>query len=198
VRRVLLFAAFLLLLGLSTAMAASFEVQAEDIASFTTDVSIDVPDTRVFYLRGAPPVGSLSEELEQDSSKVFSMSLEPGGSLAGSNLPSQQMLWQTQPLGSALTVISPVVRLYITQTGPAGPIRAGLFDCSIDEGCFLFGQTSVTPTDLVAVLDFEDVNHTLDPGDVLQLLVVNEGTKAYNIQWGYKENRPARLEIVPQ
>ena len=196
-RRILLFAAFLLLLGLSTSMAASFDVQAEDITSFTTDVSIDVPDSRIFYLRGMPPTGSLSEELEQDSSKVFSMSLEPGGTLTAENDPPQQMLWQTAPLGSSLTVVSPVVRLYITQTGPAGPIRAGLFDCSIADGCILFGQTSVTPTDLVAILDFENVDRTLDQGHVLQLLVVNEGSKAYNIQWGYKENRPARLEIVP-
>lgn len=194
-RRVLLFAAFLLLLGLSTAVAASFEVQAEDITSFRTDVSIDVPDTRTYYLRGAPPLGTLSESQEQVSSNVFSMSLEPGGQLEVDNPDPQEMVWQAT-LAEPLTVVSPIVRLYITQTGPEGPITAGLFDCDTS-GCALFGQVTVTPTDTLATLDFDGVDHALDAGDVLQLKVVNGGTKAFNIQWGYKTNRPARLEIMP-
>lgn len=198
-RRVLLFAAFLVLLGLSTAMAASFEVQAEDITSFTTDVSIDVPDTRTYYLRGAPPLGQLSESPEIVSSNVYTQALDPGGALEVDNPDNQEMVWQAV-LGTPLTVVSPIVRLYITQTGPEGPITAGLFDCS-GSTCALFGEETASPSttsnDLLVTLDFDGVNHTLDAGDVLQLKVVNGGTKAYNIQWGYKANRPARLEIMP-
>ncbi|HEU5084342.1 MAG TPA: hypothetical protein VFU14_13450 [Acidimicrobiales bacterium] len=194
-RRVLLFAAFLVLLGLSTAMAASFEVQAEDITSFTTDVSIDVPDTRTYYLRGAPPLGQLSESPELVSANVYTQALDPGGSLAVDNPDNQEMVWQAV-LGTPLTVVSPIVRLYITQTGPEGPITAGLFDCS-GSTCIQFGAVTATPAENLATLDFDGVDHTLDAGDVLQLKVVNEGSKSYNIQWGYKANRPARLEIMP-
>jgi hypothetical protein len=196
VRRVGLFAAFLLLLGLTTATAASFDVQAEDITSFSTPVSIPVPTGQVYYLRGAPPLGSLSPELEQDTSKVFSMSLDPGGTLGTSGSTPPHMVWQTAPLTSPLRVVSPVVRLYITQTGPTGTIAAGLYDCGTG-GCTIMGTASTTPTELVAVLDFESFDRTVPAGNWLQLAVVNLGTKAYNIQWGYKENRPARLEIFP-
>ena len=80
-RRLFLFAALLSLVGLSTAFAASISSKAEDIDSFSTDVSISVPGTTPFpniiYIRGGDdvPPGALDLMLPVTNDHVTSKEL---------------------------------------------------------------------------------------------------------------------------
>lgn len=140
-RRVLLFAAFLLLLGLSTAMAASFEVQAEDITSFTTDVSIGVPPTNdvVFYIKNNPDQPSGRDPLvpgwldsnPPGNNNVDQKQIVHDAALpidASHTDPTKYHAWQSDPLLDAVTV-GGTATLYVSSNGGTNELRAGLFEC---------------------------------------------------------------------
>jgi hypothetical protein len=200
VRRVLLFAGFLLLLGLTTAAAASFDVQAEDITSFSVPVEIivDDPTERRYYLVDPSP-SRLSTTPEGDSSKVHSMSLEPGGILDTDGLLANNASsatyqdWISDPMPADLNITSPTVELYITQTGADGLLLAGLFECAAT--CVLLSSEDALPDKNLVTISFPAFSTTIESGNRLLLRVVNSDDKAYNIQWGYKLNRPARLLV---
>jgi len=189
-------------LSLTTAFAASFDVQAEDITSFSAPADIATPTTKRLYLIDPAP-SRLAETPESNAANVHSKSLVPGGVLAepggalGTNTdPARYHDWLSDPMPAAVTIVSPTVELYITQTGADGVLTAGLFDCD-DTGCSLIPNASESgePDKNLVVITFPAFEHLVDAGNRLLLRVVNTDTQAYNIQWGYKENRPARLVL---
>ena len=205
-RRVFMFAALLLLVGLSTAFAASFSTQAEDIASFTTDVSISVPQNQVlpYYLSGPGSViPGLIAQVPPASASVNSKSLDPGtlGTQTQTNA-SQMHSWQTGPTPAGGLVLSGPATARIFQNGGDDPITAGLFTCltatTATLSCtWIAGDTSGTATMSGEVpIAFGNLNATVPAGSHLRLVVVNLGAKKYNLQWGYKTNRESRLDLT--
>ena len=222
-RRIVLLAVVLVGVSLTTATAASFDVRAEDVTSFTTSVSISVPPaptvTDVFYLTGdaaqlpgllaATPAGSGSGVESKD------ISADPSTPIDQQTDPNEHHDWETPPLTTPLTIISPTVTLFIEQNGNVGPLTAGLFDCTtkrdqaglvVDRTCELFLQGSSTatkPGEITVV--FPAKEWTIGASDFLStptverslvLRIVNQATSGkWNIQWGYKENRPAQLQF---
>jgi hypothetical protein len=140
VRRVFLLTALLLLLGLSTAFAASFSTEAEDIASFTTEVSISVPDTPVplpgtIYVGGGTGFAEGPLFLEQPPSfhtqnRLVLLDVED---VQAQTDPAAFFTWKTNeppttpPAGYLLDGI---VTLIITQDElMTDRMTAGLFEC---------------------------------------------------------------------
>lgn len=139
----LLFAAFLLLLGLTTATAASFDVQAEDIASFTTDVSISVPTRQVpFYLKNGaeasanedPIVPGLLDRSDVNNS-VHDKELTPDleRTIRSDHLVSTTYhAWETADSEPPFAIDGPAI-LYISSNGGTRQITAGLFECWVPD-----------------------------------------------------------------
>ena len=220
-RRIGLLAGVLLMVSLTTAMAASFEVNAEDVMSFTTPVSISVPPppttTDVYYLTGssASLPGLLSTLPASSGQGVESKDInaDPSTAIDAHMDPTKFHDWETAPLTAPLTIISPTVRLYIEQTGNVGPLTAGLFECITTKDsagvitgrvCDAFATASSTATKpgeitvVFAPFTRTIVASTTNPTveRTLLLRVVNRATSGkWNIQWGYKENRPAQLQF---
>lgn len=207
-RRLLLCAAALGLLGLSTAAAASFSVQAEDITTFTTDVSISVPDppgTLVsYFLSGADSVlpGMMGPNPPTDSA-VKSKAIDPG--TLSSQLqtdPTMHHSWQTSPMPTGGLVLAGATTLRIYQTGNVGPATAGLFVCAsaatATSACTrIAGDVSSAGTGVpLEPIAFGNLNTTVPAGSTLRVVVVNLGAKKWNIQWGYKSNRESRLDLT--
>ncbi len=208
----------LFLITVTSAFAAGLDVQAENVESFTTPVSITTPDeTRIFYLRSRPgdpdskgltPPGLLAPEPQNDSSKTRSKRLEPGGSLTapyGTDV-SQYHFWDSAPFSSDLHVKSPTAELTITQVGGAGEIGGGLFDCASNTApnpatCTLVGASTTAVRDSggavsnITTITFENFDHVIPAQHWLRLVVYSK-SGSYNIQWGYTANRPASLELT--
>ncbi len=136
-RRVLLFAVGLSLLGLSSAFAASFTVQAEDIHSFSTPVSISVPTPTPFpgtiFVRGQASGGTGTLDLKppttKDSvtSKLLRLSTEPIEAQADT---TKHFVWRTAAAPASGWLLSGSVTLYIEQNGGGSNLMtAGLFSC---------------------------------------------------------------------
>ncbi|MCO8126708.1 hypothetical protein NHL50_05775 [Acidimicrobiia bacterium EGI L10123] len=214
-RRVLLFAAFLLLLGLTTATAASFDVQAEDITSFSTDVSISVPSPPppkpAYYLSGSPPRGALEHPEPGNSSPVISGKFQPVDSLIledtapGSGQVVYFMRWASTPQTQGILFEDKQVILDLYSPGQfSGTITAGLFDCPLpttpstvpvsEAACEL--MVAWTNEDDSLLLTSPAFDGQVEPGNELRLKVVNLGTAEWTIQWGYKSNRSANLAVV--
>lgn len=204
-RRLLLFAAILGLLGLSSAFAASFSVQSEDITSFTTDVSISVPTSTsvAYFLSSADSIlpGIMGPNPATDSA-VKSKAIDPG--TLSSELqtdPTKHHSWQTSP-GAVDLVLSGPAALRIYQTGSVGPATAGLFVCAtptaVTSACTrIAGDASSAGTGVpLEPIAFGNLNATVPAGSTLRVVVVNLGTKKWNIQWGYKSNRESRLDLT--
>lgn len=216
-RRVLLFAAFLLLLGLSTAMAASFEVQAEDITSFTTDVSISVPTTTqppppasgTYYLTGAALFGALTTVEPPDQSAVETGKFQPTTVPIGEQATPPQngnrvwyMAWTTGELTQGVSFNNKKIRLYVdTGNNFSGQMTAALYDCPLGapeptltaDGC----EQLVTWPGSASPLTSNPFTDTVAPGHQLRLKMVNLGSTEWTIQWGYKaQNRPARFDVL--
>lgn len=138
-RRVLLFAAFLLLLGLTTATAASFDVQAEDITSFSQPVTISVPTRRVpFYLKNGadtprnqdPVIPGLLDQADVNNS-VHSKELINDASRGISDphvIATTYHAWETAVSEPPFTIDGPAT-LYVSSNGGTQQITAGLFEC---------------------------------------------------------------------
>lgn len=204
----------LFLLTVTSAFAAGLDVQSENVESFTTPVSITTPaQKRIFYLRSRPsapltPPGVLATEPEGDAGKTHSKRLDPGGSLTapyGSNV-NQYHFWDSLPFSADLHVKSPTAELTITQVGGAGEISGGLFDCAANPApnppsCTLLGASTTAVRDSggavnnITTITFENFDHVIPAQHWLRLVVYSK-SGSYNIQWGYKPNRPASLELT--
>ncbi len=209
-RRVLLFAAFLLLLGLSTAMAASFEVQAEDITSFTTEVSISVPTTPdSYYLRGGNSV--LPGVLDNDPDPEVTDPVRTKEVLLGTGTVQSQTQtsyfhsWETTVGG--ITLSGPA-SLRIFQNGGADQVTAALFDCPTNAGataaaCTQIGTDAVSVDDgltgyVERVVSFGNVGYSIAPDRRLRVQIANlqDSSSKWSVQWGYKSNRPSLLDVT--
>jgi len=196
VRRLLTFAALLVLVGLSTAFAASFGTQSEDVASFTTDVSISVPTTQgptpfppTIYVRGDSdtPLGllALTPPTENDSvrSKDLLLSTEAIGAQA---TLTKYFAWATPAAPAQGYSLTGDVTLSVhVMGGSTNRITAGLFSCPAAAAI-----ETVTPTCttiavgiapaigggngfLVRTVSFPDVSATIPAGSQLRLKIVN-------------------------
>lgn len=196
-----MFAAFLVLLGLTTATAASFDVRAEDIASFTTDVSISVPDPSVpsgpWYLFRAPPApGGIAQEPEGGGPHKWKVDPTGSTSLIAQTDPGKYYVWSTGSLGSPLSFQDQHVEFsaYLTAGGDA--VEAALLSCPADapvasSTCGVLATAAGT----APLLDFGRLTGDVPGGNELRLKVVNTGTQFWQIEWGYKTNRDSNLLI---
>jgi hypothetical protein len=215
VRRLLLFAALLLLLGLSTAFAASFDLQAEDVTSFSSDVSISVPTTVVpplatgnYFLVGAPPHGSLvtteptSTGGNEKGSFVFTstdIGTEDRAPESGGKV--YYVAWSTGAISTGVRFDNQKVQVHFTRTGQGGVLTVGLFNCTAGaaaatltaSGCVLMSSAS-GPGEQIDIGPF---THTVAAGRELRLKMVDLTADDPSVQWGYKEqNRSARLVVL--
>jgi hypothetical protein len=216
VRRVLLFAAFLLLLGLTTATAASFDVQAEDITSFSQAVTVTVPEPPLaggtFYLVGAPanarlaaqePTSTGGNEKASFDFGISDIRTEDGELQSGDK--AHYVSWSSDPLPLGLRYDDQTVRVHLTRTGAAGGLlRAGLFACppTADLATVTTSEPACTLlSDGVSggeTIDIAMADQRVSPGYQLRLKMVSASAESSSIQWGYKaNNRSARLEVLP-
>lgn len=207
-RRVVLLAAVLSLLGLTTAFAANLAVQTEDVASFTTDVSISVPTAtpRVLFLSGSDSMrpGILATDPPPDNS-VNSRSIDQGtGSVQSQTNALRYHSWQTDPVAAGpLDLTGPAV-LRVFQNGSIAAMTFGLFSCPPaatpdSTACTQIGTdqssagTENAGTEVVVTIPFTTAS--VPVGSRLRLQVMDLTNKNWNVQWGYKSNRESRLEI---
>jgi hypothetical protein len=207
-RRVFLFAALLSLVGLSTAFAASFSTQSEDVASFTTDVDITVPNPPTSYFLGGNDSilpGTLSATPVADSS-VNSKAIDPGVLNVKAQTDTKKYhSWQTLPMPPGGLVLNGPAVLRIFQNGSVDVATAGLFDCpggpplAPTTACTqIAGDTSSSGTESAGTevpIDFGYLNAMIAEGRTLRVQVVNLTAKKWNLQWGYKTNRESRLDL---
>jgi hypothetical protein len=229
VRRFLIFVVVLLALGITTAVAASFDVSTEDIASFSTETSISVPDPPglpfAYALRGPETLlpGLLDTNLGPNGAygtQVNSKRIAVGSpSLTTPPSDNHFHSWETPPFGSPLRLNGPAT-LWIDQSGGPNVLTAGLFDCPPPSApgtrtpiasCVLIAGPDSNPGNegdgmVERGAHFRQgadthIGYTIPVGHTLRVQVVNLATgnnQAWNIQWGYKLNRQARLELTVQ
>lgn len=213
-RRVLLFAAFLLLLGLTTATAASFDVQAEDITSFSQAVDIDVPDPPVrpgsYFLRGQRnEIPGFLDDQPTGSDPVRTKEVQPGSGTVQSQADTDFFHnWEVVAGSEGIHLAGPAV-LRIYQNGGADRVTARLFNCPSDAGltsgsCAPIAVADATnPADGATgyterAVDFGPITVDIDPGRRLRVQIANlaESTAKWSVQWGFKSNRPSRLDVT--
>lgn len=206
-RRVLLFAAFLLLLGLTTATAASFDVQAEDITSFSQPVTISVPvaTTPWFLFRPPPAPGGLSTTPDEGGPHKWDVDPSGGSSidaLLAESTETKYYVWSSGPLTSVLDFQNQVVTFFAYLTAGGNEIYAALLDCpagedlpSTDCDVLGFGGPGTPGQSNVVVVPLGAVDATVAVGHELRLKVINGGTQSWKIEWGYKTNRESNLTI---
>ena len=212
-RRVLIFAAFLLLLGLTTAAAASFDVQAEDVTSFSQPVTITIPGEpiptgTVYFMIDDPPHATLTpdEPLQASGNEKaqFPGTSDPLGieDRPPSNGNDYYVVWSRGTLDEGAGFTQQTVRVHFFRTAGVGSLTAGLFECTAgaaqatltSSGCRLFGTGS---SGADTWIDIPLVDGNVEPGRELRLKMVNTSGTSANIQWGYKSNnRPGRLEVL--
>lgn len=213
----------LFLLTVTSAFAAGLGVASDDIESFSSPVSIPEPDSKLYYLRsrlndasGLTPPGVLSTSPELDSGKTHSKRIDTGGSLsysAGNLAPYGPTIdtyhfWDTVPMEANLRVVSPTAELLITETGNGSTSRisAGLLECMPPVGtappsCEVMGASTTSVADSggavsnITTVTFANFDRIIETGNWIRLVVYSvDGS--FNIQWGYKLNRPASLEVT--
>jgi hypothetical protein len=212
VRRLGLFAGFLLLLGLTTAVAASFSVQAEDITSFSTPVEISVPDPpgllTTYWLRGmSNNLPGMLDPNPQGTDAVRSKRIDAGAqNVKFEEDTNRYHNWQTAPAPAPGLTIQGQVTLRTYLNGGTGPVTAGLFDCPpgatpASSGCTQIAGDATSAAgvgdDSTLSVNLGVVNHTVLEGNRLRVqVVILQGGSSANVQWGYKSNRPSRLEVT--
>lgn len=160
-RRLLLFAALLSLVGLSTAFAASFNVQAEDVASFPTDVSISVPTTQppapvpfpsILYVRNGSnaPIGTLDLQAPAKNDSVTKRALLLSTETVGTQTTATKYItWKSPPAPPSGYLLSGSVTLYFEQSGGgANRSTAALFSCPAAAS----PSTTTSPTDACTIV----------------------------------------------
>jgi hypothetical protein len=224
-RRVVVFAAFLALLGLSSAFAASFSTQAEDTKSFSTPVSISVPGPtplpNTIYIRGDSdtPLGLLGLVQPTTNDNVRSKDLLLSSeAIQDQTTSTKYFAWATPAAPAEGYSLNGDVTLSMhVMGGASNRITAGLFSCPASASI-----TTVTPACtviavgiapaltggsgfLVRTVSFQDVATTIPPGSQLRLKIVNRSpdgttvlsTATMRLAWGYGPSRPAELVITP-
>ena len=198
-RRVFLFAALLALVGLSTAFAASFSSQSEDIASFTTDVSISVPGPTPFpntiFVRGGSdlPPGDLDlmTPVANDNvtSKLLVLSTEP---IELQTAATKYFAWESPVAPAQGYSLDGDVTLNLEQKdGGSNRMTAGLFSCpELAPVATVTGSTPACSVIAIGVspavsggngfLDrtvfFPDVSTVVPAGHQLRLKIVNRAS----------------------
>jgi len=196
-RRVFLFAAFLSLLGLSTAFAASLSSQAEDVASYTTDVSVSVPGPTPFpntiYIRAGDevPPGELDLMVPVTNDHVTSKELV----LSTENIQLQADLakfyaWESPVAPAQGYSLTGDITLNLEQKdGGENRMTAALFSCPAAAPVSTV-TTGATPCVLIAsgvspavpdggegfierTVFFDNVSAVVPAGSQLRLKIVN-------------------------
>lgn len=220
-RRVLLFAALLLLVSLTTAFAASFDVQAEDITSFSTPVSISVPEPTplpsVLYIRGpaSSPPGSIDLEAPVTNDSVTSfLVLNDSVGVQTQSDSAKYFSWESPSAPANGYLLQGTPTLYIEQDGLGGDRLTGaLFDCA-STASIASTDPSLCTVIAEAVAEIgssgagfkERVVHfptipatTITSGRELRLKIINQqpsSTADWKLQWGYLPSRQSRLEFA--
>jgi len=216
-RRAGLLVLLLASLSLTTAFAASFEVRAEDVTSFSTAVSISVPTTTTttapplppvgtdpWYLYRAPPApGGLSTTPEEGGPHKWQVDPSGATTLLAQTDPSRYYVWSSGPLPGPLSFQNQAVTLYAYLTAGGNSIGAALLSCPPNAAlasttCTVLGSGgpgAPTPPNLVTV-PLGTITAVVPAGNELRLKVVNTGTQFWQIEWGYKTNRQSNLAIA--
>jgi hypothetical protein len=227
VRRLLLVAALFGLAGLSTAFAAGSSVEVEDVASFTTDVSITVPATPVpptVYIRGSSSgsTGTLDFQAPATNDSVTSKTLVLSTeALQAQTDTTKFFTWQSPAAPASGWILSGTVTLFITQNGGgSNRMTAGLLSCAAAAAPDSSNTGQCQLIDLAVgnpgasgsgfqerVVQFGTVPTTTIPsGHQLRLKIVNRAqepvgtvvsSSSWDLQWGYLPARKSRLEVTP-
>ncbi|MGH9084842.1 MAG: hypothetical protein ACRDYW_05265 [Acidimicrobiales bacterium] len=221
-RRVLLLAALLSLVGLTTAFATSLSVQTEDITSFTDEVDISVPPKPlppIIYIGGSggDAVGPLILVKPTNNSTTDKLIVLDAAAVQPQVDTTKYFTWQTGGAPAQGWLLTGTVTLYLSQDGPgSNRMTAGLFECDASAPPDSASTTACTllaakVADSVASgsSGFKDrevhfdpiaVPVVIDPGRQLRLKVVNQSPASaadWRLQWGYNPARPSALEITP-
>lgn len=211
---------FLTALSLTTAMAASLEVQADNLSSTRNSVSISVPATplpEVLYIRGAAqsPPGSIDLTPPPDNDSVTSaLILLDGLGVQQQTDPAKYFTWQTPTAPAGGYLLSGTVTLYIEQNnGGTNRMSAGLFSCDASAAIDSADVSKCTPINLKVgefgaagsgyqerIVQFGTLGPlTIPAGNQLRLKIVNQSPASsadWNLQWGYLPARQSRLVIT--
>lgn len=189
-RRLLLFAASLVLLGLTSATAATFDVQSEDIASFRSDVSIPIPET-TYYLVGRYGLATRLDEAQYTEGIAAPNWLE----------------WESEAIDAGLPVAGAVITLNVYTTGGTDTALATIYECPDVDGtptvdCTPLAQsTNESVSNGVNTLELSPLPTLTDqirPGFRLRLRITAV-SGSFNVQWGKDDPlRDSRLVFVSQ
>jgi len=216
-RRAGLLVLLLASLSLTTAFAASFEVRAEDVTSFSTAVSISVPTTTTttapplppvgtdpWYLYRAPPApGGLSTTPEEGGPHKWQVDPSGATTLLAQTDPSKYYVWSSGALPGALSFQNQEVTFNAYLTAGGNSISAALLNCPsgaplASTTCTILGSGGPgvpSPPNLV-VVSLGKVTGLVPVGNELRLKVINTGSQFWQIEWGYKTNRESNLQIA--
>ncbi|MET0904091.1 MAG: hypothetical protein ABWZ52_12685 [Acidimicrobiales bacterium] len=199
-RRVLLFAALLSLLGLTTAFADTFSTNTEDVASFTTDVSVSVPGPTPFpntiYITGGTevPPGDLALMIPVNNnvtSKLLVLSTEPIDAQADQ---TKFFAWESPVAPPQGFSLNGDITLNLEQKdGGANRMTAALFSCpevaptsTVTTGSPACSMIAVGVSPAVGggngfldrTVQFDNVSATVPAGSQLRLKIVNRARDA--------------------
>jgi hypothetical protein len=224
-RRLFIFAATLVLLGLTTAFAASLTARSEDIDSFSTTVSISIPGPTPFpttiYIRGNSdtPLGLLDLVLPTANDNVRSKDLLLSTETIQTQATSTKYFTWATPAAPAqgYSLTGDVTLSMHVMGGGSNRITAGLFSCpaaaaieTVTPACTAIA-VGIAPAMaggngfLVRTVSFPAVAATIPAGSQLRLKIVNRSpdgstvlsTGTMRLAWGYGPSRPAELVTTP-
>ena len=195
-RRVLLFAALLSLVGLSSAFAASFSTNAEDMTTFATDVSVSVPGPTPFpntiYITGGSdvPPGDLELLTPADNNHTTTKLLALGTEAIEVQAdPTKFYAWESPVAPAQGFSLAGDITLHVEQKdGGENRMTAGLFVCPAAAPVSTV-TTGADPCTVIAIgvspavpggngflprtVFFPDVSATVPVGSQLRLKIVN-------------------------
>jgi hypothetical protein len=220
-------AAFLSLLGLTTAFAASLSVETEDITSFNAEAEVSVPTTPIpgtVYVRGIASGATGTLDFQAPTSndsvtgKLLVLSTE---TLQSQTDPTKFFTWRSLSAPAGGWLLSGSVTLFIDQNGGgANRMTAGLFSCTATAAPDSSNTGQCQLIDLAVgapggpgsgfqerTVSFGTVPATTIPtGYELRLKIVNRAqepvgtvvsTSSWDLQWGYLPARQSKLVITP-
>ena len=189
-------------------------MQAEDIATFTTEVSISVPPSTppplavgTYYMIGDPPHAQLDDDEPGSAggNKTAKFDFTSTDITTENRAPGQggsvyYVSWSIA-LADGLRFDNQKVQVHFTRTSGTGSLTAGIFNCPAgvhgstitSDGCVLVASGSSTGEQI----DIGPFTHTIHASREMRLKMVNLTSDKSAIQWGYKENnRSARIVIL--
>jgi hypothetical protein len=216
VRRVLFVGLGLSVLGLAVAVANKFDSKAEDVATFTTNVSISVPS------RNLPPTifitgdGALVLTPPANHNTTTKRIIRDTASLETQTNPQRYVTFEGPPAPAGGYVLQGYVKLFMDQDElGTDRMTAGLLDCPASEPNASTGCTTIA----LAVADihpdggngfkertvqFGPVSYTIPQGNELRLKIVNRqeqppgtpvSSQSWRLSFGYNPARPSTLTI---